>query len=31
MRYCLLFSNHGEFAAKGFEDPVRIYEVNWRS
>jgi class 3 adenylate cyclase len=26
-----LFSDRGEFAAKGFEDAVRIYEVNWRS
>ena len=23
--------NRGEFVAKGFEDPVRIYEVSWRS
>jgi hypothetical protein len=25
-----LFSDRGEFAAKGFEDPVRVYEVRWR-
>ena len=25
-----LFSDRGEFVAKGFEDPVRIYEVQWR-
>ena len=25
-----LFSNRGEFVAKGFEEPVRLYEVNWR-
>jgi class 3 adenylate cyclase/pimeloyl-ACP methyl ester carboxylesterase len=24
------FSDRGEFAAKGFEEPVRVYEVNWR-
>jgi class 3 adenylate cyclase len=24
-----LFSDRGEFIAKGFEDPVRIYEVSW--
>jgi len=26
-----LFGDRGEFVAKGFEDPVRIYEVRWRS
>ena len=26
-----LFADRGEFIAKGFEDPVRIYEVNWRT
>jgi class 3 adenylate cyclase len=26
----LVFSDRGEFAAKGFEEPIRIYEVNWR-
>jgi len=26
-----LFADRGEFVAKGFEDPVRIYEVNWRA
>ncbi len=26
-----LFSDRGEFIAKGFEDPIRIYEVRWRS
>jgi class 3 adenylate cyclase len=26
-----LFADRGEFVAKGFEDPVRVYEVNWRS
>jgi class 3 adenylate cyclase len=25
-----LFSDRGEFVAKGFEEPVRVYEVNWR-
>lgn len=25
-----LFADRGEFAAKGFEDPVRLYEVRWR-
>ena len=25
-----LFSDRGEFVAKGFEDPVRVYEVRWR-
>jgi class 3 adenylate cyclase len=24
------FADRGEFVAKGFEEPVRIYEVNWR-
>jgi class 3 adenylate cyclase len=26
-----LFSDRGEFVAKGFEEPVRIYEVSWRN
>ncbi len=26
-----LFADRGEFVAKGFEDPVRIYDVSWRS
>ncbi len=26
-----LFSDRGEFVAKGFEEPVRVYEVRWRS
>jgi class 3 adenylate cyclase len=26
-----LFSDRGEFVAKGFEEPVRISEVNWRT
>jgi class 3 adenylate cyclase len=26
-----LFSDRGEFVAKGFEDPVRVYEVRWRN
>ena len=26
-----LFADQGEFVAKGFEEPVRISEVNWRS
>ena len=26
-----LFSDRGEFVAKGFEEPVRISEVNWRA
>jgi class 3 adenylate cyclase len=25
-----LFSGRGEFVAKGFEEPVRVYEVRWR-
>ena len=25
-----LFADRGDFVAKGFEDPVRIYEVRWR-
>jgi class 3 adenylate cyclase/pimeloyl-ACP methyl ester carboxylesterase len=25
-----LFSDRGEFVAKGFEEPVRVYEVGWR-
>ncbi len=25
-----LFSDHGEVALRGFEDPVRLYEVRWR-
>jgi class 3 adenylate cyclase/pimeloyl-ACP methyl ester carboxylesterase len=25
-----LFSDRGEFVAKGFEEPVRVYEVKWR-
>jgi class 3 adenylate cyclase len=25
-----LFGDCGEFVAKGFEEPVRVYEVNWR-
>jgi class 3 adenylate cyclase/pimeloyl-ACP methyl ester carboxylesterase len=24
-----LFADRGEFVAKGFEDPVRVYEVSW--
>jgi class 3 adenylate cyclase len=24
------FSDRGEFVAKGFEEPVRVYEVRWR-
>jgi class 3 adenylate cyclase len=26
-----LFSDRGEFVAKGFEEPVRVFEVNWRN
>jgi class 3 adenylate cyclase len=26
-----LFSDRGEFVAKGIEEPVRVYEVSWRS
>ncbi len=26
-----LFADRGEFVAKGFEEPVRIYEVSWHS
>lgn len=25
-----VFADRGEFAAKGVEEPVRIYEVSWR-
>jgi adenylate cyclase len=25
-----LFADRGEFVAKGFEEPVRVYEVKWR-
>jgi class 3 adenylate cyclase len=25
-----LFADRGEFVAKGFEDPVRVYQVSWR-
>ena len=25
-----LFSDRGDHALKGFEDPVRLYEVRWR-
>jgi adenylate cyclase len=25
-----LFSDRGDFVAKGFEEPVRIFEVSWR-
>ena len=25
-----LFADRGEFVAKGFEEPVRVYEVRWR-
>jgi class 3 adenylate cyclase len=25
-----LFADRGEFLAKGFEEPVRIYEISWR-
>ena len=25
-----LFADRGEFVAKGFEEPVRIYEISWR-
>jgi class 3 adenylate cyclase len=26
----LLFADRGDFVAKGFEEPVRVYEVSWR-
>jgi class 3 adenylate cyclase len=26
-----LFADRGEFVAKGFEDPVRVYEVRWQT
>jgi adenylate cyclase len=26
-----MFSDRGETALRGFEDPVRLYEVRWRS
>jgi class 3 adenylate cyclase len=25
-----LLANRGEFVAKGFEEPVRVFEVSWR-
>jgi class 3 adenylate cyclase len=25
-----LFADRGEFVAKGFEEPVRVYEVRWK-
>jgi class 3 adenylate cyclase len=25
-----LFADRGEFVAKGFEEPVRVHEINWR-
>jgi class 3 adenylate cyclase len=25
-----LFSERGDIAPRGFEDPVRLYEVRWR-
>ena len=25
-----LFSDRGDLALRGFEDPVRLYEVRWR-
>jgi class 3 adenylate cyclase len=25
-----LFADRGEFEAKGFEEPVRVYEVGWQ-
>jgi class 3 adenylate cyclase len=25
-----LFADRGDFVAKGFEDPVRLYEISWR-
>ena len=25
-----LFADHGEVELRGFEDPVRVYEVHWR-
>jgi len=25
-----LFADLGDFVAKGFEEPVRLYEVRWR-
>ena len=25
-----LFADRGEFVAKGFEEPVRVYEISWR-
>jgi hypothetical protein len=27
----ILFADRGEHALRGFEDPVRIYEIAWRS
>jgi hypothetical protein len=26
-----VFAYRGEFMAKGFEEPVRVYEVSWRA
>jgi len=36
VRYCTTedgasFADRGEFTAKGFEEPVRVYEVSWRT
>ena len=25
-----LFADHGDFVAKGFEEPVRLFDVSWR-
>jgi hypothetical protein len=25
-----LFADRGDFVAKGFEEPVRVYEARWR-
>jgi class 3 adenylate cyclase len=25
-----LFADRGDFVAKGFEEPVRVFEVRWR-
>jgi hypothetical protein len=27
--FTFLFVDRGEFVAKGFEEPVRVYEVSW--
>jgi class 3 adenylate cyclase len=30
VRQRFLFADRGELVAKGFDEPVRVYEVKWR-